>query len=556
MKGKALAIVLFVALAALLISCAQTTPSPSATTAAPKPPVSTTAAAPPPVATTAAPPPPVTTTAAPPPTSAKQYGGTLNIIMLAEIMNFDGTSNVKGPINADLQPPIWEALLRTKNLAGDNENVLCTDYTVAPDGKSLTFKVRQGIKFQDGTDLNAEAVKWHYDNFQFIRQMQMKNVASVEVLDTYTVRINLTKPDNSFMGTIKGPWGQINSPTAAKAELAAGGNVLKTGVVGTGPFKFVDWQRGSILKTAKWSGYWQQGMPYLDGLNYLSFANAQTAMMSFQAGEGQVISGLSPRNAATLKQKGYTIQYCPGMLYMIWPSSKNPTSPWSKLEVRQAVEYAIDKKKITDTYGYGFNEPQYETAVPAQPGSYDPSLKPRLYDPDKAKQLLAAAGYPNGFDTTLYCQTGDDPDMVTAVQGYLKAVGISAKIQPDTTSVFMDMGAKGWEGLRYYDFGIDDSNSLGAYGAFFWDAPVHTSAMLKPAEMEDAIAQAVSVVNDTAKMNKYLQTVTKIQSEQCLSIPLWNWPVTIAMDKTVHDLGLAAINFSATWSAAPIWLSK
>ncbi|MBN1191694.1 MAG: ABC transporter substrate-binding protein [Dehalococcoidales bacterium] len=494
---------------------------------------------------------PTTATA---PVENKKYGGDLSIIYLSEIMSFDAPVNSAGPIDSILQPPIWENLISYDK---DNNKipVLARDFDVSADGKTITFNLREGIKFQDGTDFNAEAVKYNIDNFKFLRQSFFGNIESVDAIDTYTVRFNLSQPDNQLLSALGQLWGTMNSPTAAKAEIEAGGNQPKIGVIGTGPFKFVDWTRGSSLKVEKWDGYWETGEPYLDSITYLEFSNAQTGVMSFQAGKAQIISGLVPRDAATLKQQGYTIHHCPAYMYALWPSSKNSDSPWSNTDVRLAAEYAIDKAAIVKTYGYGFCEAQYEIALPDK-SSYVPGLEPRLYDPDKAKQLLADAGYANGFETTIHALTTEDDDILTAIQGYLSEVGIQANINKVPVPVFMDMGmaSTGWEGLRYWYPGTD-LEPVATYTAFYWHAPVHTGSMDKPQEMLDAITEAVTST-DRAVVDKALQKVTAIQYDKALTIPLWTWPGISALDDSVNDCAISTIDLHKTWSASSIWLGE
>jgi peptide/nickel transport system substrate-binding protein len=551
-KQKTLAIILLVALMVIMVSCTQSSPSPSTTAA---PPLSTTTQAPvvaPSKSTTATAQPPASTTNAPAPASTKLSGGNLSIIYLSEIMSYDAPVNSKGPIDSVLQPPIWENLI----MYDKNNNklpFLATDLNVSVDGKTITFNLRKGVKFQDGTDFNADAVKYNLDNFQFLRQSFFGNIKSVDVVDSYTVKLNLSQPDNQLLSALGQMWGTMNSPTAAKAEIAAGGNKPNIGAMGTGPFKFVDWTRGTSLKYTKWNGYWDTGKPYLDSITYLTFTNAQTGVMSFQAGEAQVITGLVPRDAAALKQKGYTVQSCPTSMYVLWPSSKNVDSPWAKLAVRQAAEYAIDKQTIVKTYGYGFSDAQYETAIPER-SSYVPGLQPRTFDPAKAKQLLSDAGYTNGFDTTIFALTTEDDDILTAIQGYLKDVGIRANISKSPPPVFMDMGGKGWEGLRYWYPGTD-LEPVASYTAFYWVAPVHTTSMDKPQEMLDAITTAVTST-DRAQVARSLQTATTIQYDKALTIPLWTWSGITAMDKTVHDCDISTIDLHKSWLASKIWLSK
>jgi peptide/nickel transport system substrate-binding protein len=530
--------VLLVGLMVVAVACSQSSTTPS-TTAATNPPVTTAATAP--AAATSA-----------PPASPSKNGGDLTVIYLAEIMSYDAPCNSKGPIDSVLQPPIWENLIMYDK-KNNKYPVLATDFNVSADGKTITFNLRKGVKFQDGTDFNAEAVKYNLDNFQFLRQSFFGNIKSVDAIDTYSVRINLTQPDNQLLSALGQMWGTMNSPTAAKAENAAGGNKPNIGAMGTGPFKFVDWVRGTSLKYTKWDGYWDTGKPYLNSITYLQFTNAQTGVMSFQAGEAQAITGLVPRDAAALKQKGYATQSCVNSNYSLWPSSKNPDSPWAKLAVRQAAEYAIDKESIVKTYGYGFSEAQYEISLPER-SSYVQGLPPRKYDTAKAKQLLAEAGYPNGFDTTIFALTTEDDDILTAIQGYLKDAGIRANIKKDPPPVFMDMGGKGWEGLRYWYPGAD-LEPVAMFTAFYWNAPVHTGSMDKPQEMLDAITTAVTST-DRAVVDKSLQKVTSIQYEKALTIPLWTWSGITAMDKTVHDFDVNTIDLHKSWLASKIWRSK
>ena len=285
-------------------------------------------------------------------------------------------------------------------------------------------------------------------------------------------------------------------------------------------------------------------------------ADPTTAVMSFQAGEAQVIRDLKPRDATTLKDLGYKVQWADGNMYVLCPDSKPGTgSPFIDPKVREAVEYAIDKEEMVDSFGYGFWEAQYEAAPTSRPAAYVPGLAERKYDPDKAKQLLADAGYPDGFDTTIYAQVSDDREVLTAIQSYLADVGINAKIDVAEPAKFMEQGAKGWvNGLRYYYPGVD-MDFRSAFNAFYSaDAGAHFMAMDKPVNMTDAIREANETV-DSAKVKELMQYATKQLYDNALVIPLWTNSIICAMDDTVHDCDIATIDIHR-WHAAPIWLSK
>jgi ABC-type transport system substrate-binding protein len=137
--------------------------------------------------------------------------------------------------------------------------------------------------------------------------------------------------------------------------------------------------------------------------------------------------GVNPKDASDLQKAGYTIVSFPAAANVLVPDSLNANSPWANIKVRMAAEYAIDREALSRAFGYGFNPPAYQ-APPLGTPAIVPNLAPRKYDVAKAKSLLAEAGYPNGFKTTLITSSTLDRDGATAIQAYLAAIGIQAAI--------------------------------------------------------------------------------------------------------------------------------
>jgi ABC-type transport system substrate-binding protein len=184
-----------------------------------------------------------------------------------------------------------------------------------------------------------------------------------------------------------------------------------------------------------------------------------------------------------------------------------------------------------------------------------PGLAERQYDPAKAKQLLKDAGFPDGFETTIYAQTSDDREVLTSIQSYLNAVGIRAKFEICEPARFMEIGAKGWtNGLRYYYHGVD-MDYRGAYSAFYGaEAGAHFMAMDKPKVMTEAITLA-NQITDPKKIKELLQIATTTLHDEALIVPLWTTSMICAMNDKVHNLDLATIDIHV-WHPSDIWLSK
>ncbi|MBW1996635.1 MAG: ABC transporter substrate-binding protein [Deltaproteobacteria bacterium] len=312
---------------------------------------------------------------------------------------------------------------------GEFEPQLATGWELAPDKSCYIFKLRKGVEFHDGTDFNAQAVKWNLDMWVKSKRPRLDKVKSIEVLDDYTVRVNLSGWDAVTLSDFSKDT-YIVSPTAWKKH---GEKWVDYHPVGTGPFKLVEFRRNVHLKYKRFEGYWKKGLPYLDGLFVTQIPDPMTAMAALKRGEIDAWTGVDPISGSELKKTGkWTIYTNPAIHRVIQFNSTDPKSIWSDKRMREALEYAIDKERIAKVMGRGFFFPIYEIVHSIPPGA---GTVPRKYNPEKARQLIREAGR-EGIRVKMHYFAGFDQDAFTAIQANLKEVGITLEAAPVTGAAY------------------------------------------------------------------------------------------------------------------------
>jgi peptide/nickel transport system substrate-binding protein len=433
---------------------------------------------------------------------------------------------------------------------GNLKGKLAASWDIAADKSSITFKLRQGIKFHDGTPLNAQAAKWNLDLFLTRGTGSPADWKSVDIVDDYTVRINLKSFKNTQLSNFT--YGMI-SPTAVQKN---GEDWAGVNPVGTGPFKFSKFVPNSSLEYTRFDDYWGD-KSLVDGIKYIYIADATTASMAYKSGDSLVWEQSDPKTAQQLIQSGNyqgLTRLGPNM-YLV-PDSVNTDSPWSKLDVRQALEYAIDKQAIVDTFGFGFWYPVYQPNVPSQFG-YVPDLAPRKYDPAKAKQLLAKAGYPNGFTTKIITSSSLEKDTLVAVQDLLSAVGITTTIEVQSGAKWADTRISGWNnGLFFVTHGATDYNYCAFLERYFTPTSGYAAkSMAYPPGFVDSII-SMMLESDQAKMAAQAKQIVKIEVDNAMEIPLWQEAAVYVTTKAVHDMGIGTHGDGFSWNTNKVWISK
>jgi ABC-type transport system substrate-binding protein len=443
-------------------------------------------------------------------------------------------------------------------LDGSLKPVLAESWDVDTKAPSLTFHLRKGVKFHDGTDFNAAAVKWNLEKEMdpaSTNYGSTTNWKSIEAVDSYTIRVNLKTWQNTALGTFASMATTVISPTAFDKQ---GIDALRWKMVGTGPFVQTDFQRDVVLSFVKNPNYWQQGLPYVDKLQIIYSTELLTCAALLKSGGADILNCQgSIVTANDVQAAGFKIVSQPagtGGLGNLTPDSINPDSPWSNVKVRMAAEYALDKESMAKTFGMGYAVPAYQICAPSSPGN-DPSLTPRKYDPAKARQLLAEAGYPNGFKTTIIAAPfGLNRDQIIAVQAFFKAVGIQADLQFPAAAQAQNYinGLLPVNSLLVNPYMLS-ANPNRVFSMYFNDPVTSNKSVKRP----DGWAALLNASLATPDLDPALaKKCSAALYNDASFIPL-SWSMApFALANNVQDSGIGTRSSLTYWEPQSVWFSK
>ena len=488
-------------------------------------------------------------------TTESKYGGTLKVLDAMQGSAFGYPLKMALLYGNKQAGPAIESLIVTDK-EGQPVPWLASGWEIADDQKSITFTLRENVKFHDGTDFNAEAAKWNLDQFLDAKYSGTTNIASIDVIDNYTIRMNLTKWDNTILSSMTIIIGLVISPTAFKEH---GQEWCETHPVGTGPFEFVSFTPDVNTIYKKFDGYWQEGKPYLDGIEMGAIQDVTTREYSFRNGDADVVLMLGSDQVLKLEEEGYPYNDTPtwvGIVCMV-PDSANEDSPWSNLKVRQAAMYAIDVQSMANGIFSGnaivSNQWTYEGHW-----SYNPSIVGYPYNPEKAKQTLADAGYPDGFETTLSFVTDPDMDRIfAAVQNYLGEIGIRVTLNPENAPKWAEtaLGGGTWEGLIY-----GTASSSPSFTQAFERAYSGTTTWYNSMEVPDDLYQTIEKATGASDINVEQQSIRDAMEllidKYCLVLPLVQGKGAAISQKYVHDHGFQETPNGFLWTPADAWMEK
>ncbi len=477
-------------------------------------------------------------------------GGMLKIIEIIGPRGAIGWPLESASTMVDSKPVCIEALLRQlKN--GAIGPWLAESWKVAPDKSSITFFLRKGVKFHDGTDFNAEAAKWNLEAVKG-KKVGTENWTSIEVVDDHTLRVNLSRYSNDLLAIFTGREviGTMISPTAFTKN---GIDWARWNPVGTGPFQFVSFERDVRTRYKRFDGYWQKGKPYLDGIEYIYIRDPMTQSATIQTGDAHILNIEAGKQAADLKTSGlFNILVTEAGTVAIFPDSENTDSPFANRGVREAVEYAIDKEAIARAKSYGFWSAAYQ--LPCSGGiGYIKGFQGRRYNPAKAKQLLKEAGYPQGFKARLIPHYMLDRDIAVAIQGYLNAVGIQIELELVDQAKYIDYRRKGWRNALLIQGLALHSNYLTTFKGYIASGKLDFPSLKEPDVVHTLFEEIFSTVNlEIPRVQKLLkalyddETIIPIQTNARVSV----------QQKNVHDSGTFSLGILSDWTPENIWLSK
>jgi len=506
---------------------------------------------------------PTTTSPTPSQTSGPVSGGILKAVITSgpAMMSYRGQM---GPSDATYMMPAVEFLVEP--LVDEQGNrgwtpFLCESYKIDPDAKTFTFNLRDNVYFSDGSKMDADVVKWNFQQQIASGWLQdADKVVSIDTPDSKTVVIHFTVYSNQY--EFNWGWTAIYSKAAWTQAAGTDDPTAQAGidwavshVVGTGPFILKSYERDVKMVWEKNPNYWQTGKPYLDGLEWQIITEATTASALLQSGQIDLwYQGHSALDWEDLEPKGYTVQtFWPGLPQAIFPNTTNPDSKWQDIRLREAIEYALDKDSITQALGRGFYVASHQIA-PSTEWGYVPGLPTREYNPEKAKSLLAEAGYANGCPITLLIQSvPSSVDAGEAIKGYLDKAGFVTTLDiADPGRFFGSVFGTGWDDTVQMFYGMD-VNYLATYMSWFSTDPKSNLASFKRDDYQVNFDKNVVTIVDTARQRTATEDVMKHLYEQAAFIPLWWVPAATVSASYVHTNiykhGFIRVDWENSWMA-------
>ncbi|ESZ09452.1 MULTISPECIES: ABC transporter substrate-binding protein [unclassified Mesorhizobium] len=443
--------------------------------------------------------------------------------------HLDPTAGAAAAIDEVLYANVFEGLTR---IGPDGEVLpaLAESWTVSDDGKVYTFKLHSGVKFHDGTDFNADDVKFSLDRARADNSVNAQKglfaaIDTVEMVDPATVRITLKNPQSSFLYNMG--WGDavIVAPETADTN--------KETPVGTGPFKFQTWAKGSSITLIKSDAYW--GAPVsLDKAEFRIVTDAAAAVPALLSGDVQAFPFFDPDSVAQIQgdpRFKVVIGATEGETIL---SMNNKKPPFDRLQVRQAISFALDRKAIIDGASAGLGVPIGSHMSPANKVYVDlTGLYP--HNVEKARELLKEAGLENGFKATLklppppYARLGGE-----IIASQLRDVGIDLQIVPVEWAQWLDQVFT----KKDYDLTIvshTEPNDIDIYSRkdyyFNYDNPTF-----------DKIIADLNLTSDEAKRMTLLGEAQKILADDAVVGFLYELP----------KVGVWDAKLEGFWANAPI----
>jgi peptide/nickel transport system substrate-binding protein len=432
---------------------------------------------------------------------------------------------------------------------------LATSWETSDDGLEWTFHLRDDVKFHDGTPLNADAVVFTFerayneehpaheigtwDNWSWYLYM----VNKVEAVDEYTVKFTLDYAYAPFLDTLANTATSIVSPTAYMEK----GDKFRVEPVGSGPFKFVEWMKDDRIVLEKNPDYFL-GEPKIDKLIYRVMPENTTRLSALKTGEAHVLSDVPPEIAQLIeKEENLNVVSYPGLdiSFMRWnmrPDLAGYQEPLGDKRVREAIIRSIDRQAILDRFFLGYGEVA-ENPVPSVVWGRDESLQIPEYDPEKAKELLAEAGYPDGFETTLrfwpiaFASLPQPSKMAEAIQSYLKEVGIEAEVVVEEAGAHWDNFSTG-QGNLYITGWVGDFADPHNFLSPMWeDGMAGMDAGWKNAEFMELLTAAQEETDKDTRAEMY-KKAQQIYFDELPGLPLFTGMKIGAYHDSVVDLNM------------------
>lgn len=380
-------------------------------------------------------------------------------------------------------------------------------WDISEDGKSFTFYIREGVLFHDGTPLDAEAVKYNFERmtdkeFGSARAGELAFVETVTVDDPLTVTVTLSQPYGGFLPALASWSGMMVSPTAAEEH----GRNFSQVLVGAGPFKFVERIRDDRLVIERFDAYFKEGLPYLDRVVYRPFVDVDSRILNLESGAVHIINTVPGKAVKQFQEsQDITLSSVGGLGFRgIWinTKSKDLGSP----ERRAAVSACIDRQVVVDAV---FGDAAVPAIGPFSPATWvvDEEDEAPARDLDRARELLAKAGVPDGFSFQLLITPDEESIRVASIYAAMcREVGIEIDIQQgEFGSIISRMGEGNYTAAQI-ELSPRNDPDLSAYPWFHSQGGVNWS-YYENEEMDDLLDRARASVDQEYRRELYRQAL-------------------------------------------------
>ena len=450
---------------------------------------------------------------------APRKGGVLRVAAPTNPTTLDPTTGSGGSDHVFLYT-MFDTLIAFDYATLEPRPGLATSWSY-PDPQTFVLNLRPGILFHDGTPCDAEAVKFNIDRSREDPRSNLKpdvaTIESVSVTGPLQVMLKLNQPDTALPLIFSDRAGMMSSPTAVRAP----GKEHDRKPVGAGPWKLVSWEDNEKITVTRHDKYWDPARPYLDGIELSVIQEVNTGLRSVIAGQNDFVYFLSPQQKAVVDRAKNLIPVTGPTLYCVQLYINFGRKPMNDARVRQAVNFAIDREEFNKATMSGLSEPA-TLSLPKSHWAYDPEMaKAYPHDPQKARKLLAEAGYPNGLDVNVavYSDQRSQQRLEVLIEQFQKAgirVTSYAGTIPQQTNAFFvekrgDLYLSAWTGRP------DPSQTyqLMFSGSSFYNA----SRMEIPPEIGPALLETRRFENISARKKAFAK-LQKIVTENALVAPL------------------------------------
>ncbi len=391
---------------------------------------------------------------------------------------------------------------------------LAESWEIAPDGLVYTFKLRKGVKFHNGQTLVAGDVKYSYERVldpktKSTSTAGLSSIDKIETPDDGTVKITLKKPNAAFLVGLWSP----NYAIVRKEDIDKNGDLTKF-ANGTGPFKFKEYVPNTKLTLERFADYYEAGKPYLDGIEFVPVPDDTARSTAVRTGTVDFVEYAPAKDIPQLKaDKSLVIagDQNTNIRYLGFNLTQKD-KPWANPKVRQAISLAMDRQAIVDAAFYGLAIPTLTVFPPGYWATLDTKVAPQ--DIKTAKAMLADAGFPNGFKTTIKTWSSYPflSNAAIAVQDQLKQIGIQAEVlQEDNGTFIADNNAKSYELLVSGTSGYTDPNEI-MLGNFGTGLASNNSGYSDP-DFDKLVTDGVATTKQEDRKKVYAQLQQKLLAD-------------------------------------------